>query len=180
MGDYRSRSYNDGNMQIEPYEAPRSTIKPSNLRCYSTSYTPPQGYAPPPQKLKKGRSSNGSALKSWSLNDPEFQRKRRVASYKVYSVEGKIKGSVRKSFRWLKDRYTHIVYGWWWLIFWEKQRDDHLFFWVNLDLRSQLVWMFFFFLRNYLFECTTLMIIYKYLFWKSSLRVEVLQLLLIW
>ncbi|KAK4388731.1 hypothetical protein Sango_2210100 [Sesamum angolense] len=69
--------------------------------------------AAPPQKLKKGKSTNGSISKSWSFNDPEFQRKRRVASYKVYSVEGRVKGSFRKSFRWLKDKYTQVVYGWW-------------------------------------------------------------------
>ncbi|XWS26666.1 hypothetical protein CRYUN_Cryun26dG0050100 [Craigia yunnanensis] len=40
----------------------------------------------------------------WSFNDPELQRKNRVASYKVYTVEGKVKGSFKKSFRWLKDR----------------------------------------------------------------------------
>ncbi|KAH6783004.1 ABC family ABC transporter [Perilla frutescens var. hirtella] len=112
MADYRSKSYSDGKMQIEPY------TRPSNFRSYSVSYTSSYNHAapapaPPPQKLKKGKSSNGSMSKSWSFNDPEFQRKRRVASYKVYSVEGKLKGSVRKSVRWLKCRYTQMVYGWW-------------------------------------------------------------------
>ncbi|KAL0327466.1 UNVERIFIED_CONTAM: hypothetical protein Sangu_1824600 [Sesamum angustifolium] len=65
------------------------------------------------KKLKKGKSTGGSTSKSWSITDPEFQRKKRVASYKVYSVEGKVKGTFRKSFRWLKDRYTQVVYGWW-------------------------------------------------------------------
>nr|GME04382.1 hypothetical protein DM860_000665 [Ipomoea batatas] len=67
--------------------------------------------APPPPKLKKGKSSNnGSTSKCWSMNDPEFQRKKRIASYKVYSVEGKVKGSLRRSFRWLKDKYSQV--GW--------------------------------------------------------------------
>ncbi|GFQ06682.1 hypothetical protein PHJA_002812200 [Phtheirospermum japonicum] len=95
-------------MQIEPYYGPQSTARPNDFRSYSVSYTSSSSsyYAaapPPPQKLKK----------SWNLNDPEFQRKRRVASYKVYSVEGKVKGSFRKSLRWFKDRYTQVVYGWW-------------------------------------------------------------------
>jgi len=51
--------------------------------------------------------------KVWGLNDPEVKRRKRVASYKVYTVEGKVKGSFRKSFRWLKDKCTEIVYGWW-------------------------------------------------------------------
>ncbi|CAN1340254.1 hypothetical protein LINPERPRIM_LOCUS38779 [Linum perenne] len=64
-------------------------------------------------KLKKGKSMSGSVSKAWSFNDPELQRKKRVASYKAYTVEGKVKGSFKKSFRWLKDRYSRVVYGWW-------------------------------------------------------------------
>ncbi|KAL0394186.1 UNVERIFIED_CONTAM: hypothetical protein Slati_4384800 [Sesamum latifolium] len=105
MADYRSKYYTDGKMQIEPYYGPPL---PQGLMI-SGQPAP----AAPPQKLKKGKSTNGSASKSWSFNDPEFQRKRRVASYKVYSVEGRVKGSFRKSFRWLKDKYTQVVYGWW-------------------------------------------------------------------
>lgn len=81
-----------------------------DLRCYSASYATHQ--VPNKEvKLKKGKGTG--SLKSWSFNDPEMQRKKRVASYKVYAMEGKVKGSLRKSFRWLKDRYTQVVYGWW-------------------------------------------------------------------
>ncbi|KAJ0612193.1 hypothetical protein HanHA300_Chr01g0024781 [Helianthus annuus] len=62
-------------------------------------------------KLKKGKLVNGLATKQWSFSDPELQRKKRVAEYKVYSVEGKLIGSFRKSFRWIKDKYNHVVYG---------------------------------------------------------------------
>ncbi|KAL3844254.1 hypothetical protein ACJIZ3_001657 [Penstemon smallii] len=117
MAEYRSKSYSYTNedMQIEPYYG--STSKSNGLRSYSVSYAytaappPPQEVAQP-QKLKRGKSTGGSSSKSW-MNDPELQRKRRVASYKAYSVEGKVKGSFRKSFRWLKDRYTQVLYGWW-------------------------------------------------------------------
>uniref|UniRef100_A0A803PEM2 Uncharacterized protein n=1 Tax=Cannabis sativa TaxID=3483 RepID=A0A803PEM2_CANSA len=53
-------------------------------------------------KIKKVKSGVGSTSKSWSLNDPELQRKKRVAGYKAYVVEGKMKGSFRKSFKWIK------------------------------------------------------------------------------
>ncbi|TKY74892.1 ATP-dependent DNA helicase Q 1 [Spatholobus suberectus] len=112
MEDFqRSRSYANGQMmQIERYYgAPR----PYDLRSYSASYAQTQ-IGPRDLKLKKGKSiSAGSSFsKSWSFADPELQRKKRVASYKMYSVEGKIKGSFRKSFRWLKNKYSQVVYGW--------------------------------------------------------------------
>nr|XP_043629638.1 uncharacterized protein LOC122600924 [Erigeron canadensis] len=133
MADYRSRStsrsyrYSDeGDMQIERYqyggiEPKRSNFEtnpPHNFRSYSVSYGPTYktnmdlvvtGTAARDVDFKKVKPTT----KSWSFNDPEFQRKKRVASYKVYSVEGKVKGSFRKSFRWLKDKYTNVVYGWW-------------------------------------------------------------------
>lgn len=63
-------------------------------------------------KLKKGKSVNGTMTKMMSFGgDAEFQRKKRVAGYKVYSVEGKLKGSFRKSFRWIKDKCINVVYG---------------------------------------------------------------------
>ena len=66
--------------------------------------------APPKEvKVKKGKGGGGGG---WALSDPELQRKKRVAGYKVYAVEGKMKGSFRKSLRWLKDQCSLIVYGW--------------------------------------------------------------------
>lgn len=87
-----------------------------DFRCYSTNYA---NSVQPNQlgkeiKMKKSKSSFASSSKTWSFNDPELQRKKRVASYKFYAVEGKMKGSLRKSFRWIKDTYTQVVYGWRW------------------------------------------------------------------
>lgn len=125
MEDYyksKPSSYFEGNMQMERYYPPPPSSRSHDFtRSYSTA-TYPSSYAQPSQvrdfKLKKGKSVSGSSSssKSWrslsAINDPEFQRKKRVASYKVYSVEGKVKGSFRKSFRWLKDKYSQVVYGW--------------------------------------------------------------------
>ncbi|XP_020223416.1 uncharacterized protein LOC109805656 [Cajanus cajan] len=60
-------------------------------------------------KVKKGKNTT----KSWSFSDPELQRKKRVAGYKIYAAEGKMKGSLRKSFSWIKNTCTQAVYGWW-------------------------------------------------------------------
>ncbi|KAJ4839920.1 hypothetical protein Tsubulata_040984 [Turnera subulata] len=128
MEDYsRSRSYsfsygNGDTMQMERYYGPQRppTTASYELRSYSTSYAQTQmahynnGITNKDFKLKKGKGASGSSSsKGWNFGDPEFQRKKRVASYKMYSVEGKVKGSFRRSFRWLKDRYSQVVYGWW-------------------------------------------------------------------
>ncbi|PSS07336.1 Auxilin-related protein [Actinidia chinensis var. chinensis] len=109
MENYRSKSYRDGGR-------PGGPTSMHDLRSYSTSYGP-NGVGQPPQqqmgKMKKGKSSVGSNSKNWSLiSDPELQRKKRVAGYKAYAVEDKVKGTLRKSFKWVKDTYTHVVYGW--------------------------------------------------------------------
>ncbi|XP_054820925.1 uncharacterized protein LOC129319861 [Prosopis cineraria] len=124
MENFRSKSYADGRYQIESYTGTGTASTGGfhgmqDLRCYSASYS---SSVPPSTtqnqigvndvKFKKGKSTNSSSSKNWSISDPELQRKKRVASYKVYTVEGKLKGSFRKSFKWLKDRYTRVVYGW--------------------------------------------------------------------
>ncbi|GMH13737.1 hypothetical protein Nepgr_015578 [Nepenthes gracilis] len=125
MEDLRSKSYGDGRMQLESYYGrDNGGMRPTpnglqDLRCYSASYAtsvtqfPPAAAAQIPKELKKGKSTNGSISQAWCFSDPELQRKKRVASYKVYTVEGRMKGSFKKSFRWLKDRYSQMVHGWW-------------------------------------------------------------------
>ncbi|KAH7861151.1 hypothetical protein Vadar_022211 [Vaccinium darrowii] len=48
--------------------------------------------------------------KSYSFNgptdNPEVKRRKRVASYNMYSVEGKFKSSLRNSFKWIKSKFT--------------------------------------------------------------------------
>ncbi|KDP36568.1 hypothetical protein JCGZ_08335 [Jatropha curcas] len=47
-----------------------------------------------------------------SSNDPELKRKKRIASYNVFTVEGKLKSSVRSSFKWIKNKFnTDVRYG---------------------------------------------------------------------
>ncbi|KAL3824469.1 hypothetical protein ACJIZ3_020498 [Penstemon smallii] len=68
------------------------------------------------KKENKSRvsSSSSSSSKNWNFQmDPELQRKKRVASYKAYTVENKMKGSFRKSFRWIKNTCNQVVHGLW-------------------------------------------------------------------
>ncbi|KAL4625623.1 hypothetical protein ACB098_05G023500 [Castanea mollissima] len=120
MEDFRSKSCRDGRMmQIESYYGGRGApTSMQDLRSYSVNYAGSSVQSnnqivPKELKMKKGKSSVGAVSKNWSFNDPELQRKKRVAGYKVYTVEGKMKGSLRKSFRWIKNTYTQVVYGWW-------------------------------------------------------------------
>ncbi|KAK8513669.1 hypothetical protein V6N13_002400 [Hibiscus sabdariffa] len=123
MEDYnRSRPYGNGMLEVDTRHGPPRPSASYDLRCYSAAYAQSQmanNYSNSGNnrdyKLKKANTatSASSSSNAWSFGDPEFQRKKRVASYKMYSVEGKVKGSLRRSFRWLKDKYTQVVYGWW-------------------------------------------------------------------
>ncbi|XXG84381.1 hypothetical protein AAC387_Pa10g1907 [Persea americana] len=72
---------------------------------------PPPDLASTTSRKSKG-SSSSSAVKPWSFNDPEMKRKKRVARYKVYGVEGRVKASFRKGLRWIKNKCSEIVHGW--------------------------------------------------------------------
>lgn len=120
MADFSgSSSYDPKTMQLQTYYAPPPpTFRREDFRSYSTSYsstdmwgTRSYNYSNAPSREKKLEKSKSASF--WGFGDPEFQRKKRVASYKIYGVEGKVKGSFRKSFRWLKNRYSQAVYGWW-------------------------------------------------------------------
>lgn len=118
MEDLRCKSNGDTKMQIRNERNSSTSSKLpepfnlQNMRCYSASYAAFSSYNVPPDeiprtednKFKRAKSMNG-----WALDDPELQRKKRIASYKVYSVERKVKGSFRNSFKWLKNRYSQVV-----------------------------------------------------------------------
>ncbi|KAK6120402.1 hypothetical protein DH2020_045882 [Rehmannia glutinosa] len=121
--NYYSRHLNDNGVAPN-FKTSSNPSGMQDLRCYSASYASSTTAAQnnghmdivvadsgEQWKFKKGKSTNGVDSRNWSFNDPELQRKKRVASYKVYTVEGKMKGSIKKSFRWLKERYTKMVYG---------------------------------------------------------------------
>jgi Domain of unknown function (DUF3511) len=106
MEGFRSSSYTDRTAEVQSYNS-------HDLRCYSASYA--QTRAPSKDsKLKKAKSAIGSSSfkTGWNLSEPELQRKKRIMGYRVYDMEGKMKGSIRKSFKWIKDKCNRVVYGW--------------------------------------------------------------------
>lgn len=55
--------------------------------------------------------------KSFSFNgpedNPEVKRRKRVASYNMYTMEGKLKSSLRNGFKWIKNKFTDKYDGLW-------------------------------------------------------------------
>lgn len=56
-------------------------------------------------------ASSSPAKSSWGFNDPEMKRKKRIAKYKVYTIEGRFKASVRNGFRWIKNKCSEFIHG---------------------------------------------------------------------
>ncbi|KAI3464693.1 hypothetical protein Pfo_021356 [Paulownia fortunei] len=44
-------------------------------------------------------------------NDPEMKRKKRVAAYNMFTTEGKVKASVKESFKWIKTKFNDVRYS---------------------------------------------------------------------
>ncbi|XP_074304855.1 uncharacterized protein LOC141639690 [Silene latifolia] len=116
-------SYGQNGMQLDLYRGANNNNNRSyDLRSYSlnSSYYPHQNHNNSniydnnnnqiayefDYKLKRSKTTSPNM---WCFSDPEFKRKKRVASYRALTVEGKVKGSLRKSFKWVKDRLLH---GW--------------------------------------------------------------------
>ncbi|XP_071687916.1 uncharacterized protein [Rutidosis leptorrhynchoides] len=104
---------------MEPYNTHQPSSNFQDFRCHSASasssstqtQTKNTNYNNPTFVELKKVSNHRSASRIWSLTDPEIQRKKRVASYKAFTVEGKVKESIKKSCKWIKDRYHKMVYG---------------------------------------------------------------------
>ncbi|KAL6901942.1 hypothetical protein ACP4OV_004818 [Aristida adscensionis] len=66
---------------------------------------------PPPPLPAPVAKAGGVGASAWCFSDPEMKRRRRVASYKAYSVEGKVKASLRRGFRWIKAKCSELISG---------------------------------------------------------------------
>ncbi|KAL8214861.1 hypothetical protein R6Q57_004310 [Mikania cordata] len=57
------------------------------------------------------RTSTSSAKPWGGFSDPESKRKKRIAKYKVYTIEGRVKASFRKGIRWIKSKCSDFIHG---------------------------------------------------------------------
>lgn len=61
-----------------------------------------------------GYSFNGPSYKGEGFTpscDPELKRKKRVAAYNMFTTEGKLKSTMRDSFKWIKNKFTDVRYS---------------------------------------------------------------------
>lgn len=80
-------------------------------QIYGTQDYPPSLPPPPPGEVAARKSNASSTTKlSWGLSDAEMKRKKRIARYKAYTVEGKVKSTVKNGFRWIKNKCSQIVH----------------------------------------------------------------------
>jgi hypothetical protein len=75
-----------------------------------------QAVRPLPASTRGGGEGVASA---WCFSDPEMTRRQWVASYKAYSVEGKIDSSLSRGFRWIKAMCSELIHCWHESFFWE-------------------------------------------------------------
>ncbi|XP_043721150.1 uncharacterized protein LOC122668679 [Telopea speciosissima] len=108
MGDFRSsfRTYG-GDRKLEIVNGKVFSANQIYVSRPSSPDPPPL----PPRINRGSKSSSSSSKKSWSFNDPDMKRRKRIAKYKLYTVEGKVKSSFRRGFRWLKNKCSEIVHG---------------------------------------------------------------------
>ncbi|XP_057471960.1 uncharacterized protein LOC130760599 [Actinidia eriantha] len=95
------------------FELPVTVIKTCNtIPTCSNQFCRIPAEAPRSSRpITKPMSSSSYVLPLWQTSDREVKRKKRVAAYKAYAVEGKVKASLRNSFRWVKNKYSAIVHG---------------------------------------------------------------------
>ncbi|KAL6649786.1 hypothetical protein ACP70R_014010 [Stipagrostis hirtigluma subsp. patula] len=94
------------------YDRPyRNEVVPYGDRRVDVVAKPPARSPPPPLPATKAGGGGGVGSSAWCFSDPEMKRRRRVASYKAYSVEGKVKSSLRRGFRWIKAKCSELIHG---------------------------------------------------------------------
>ncbi|CAI9090554.1 OLC1v1025354C1 [Oldenlandia corymbosa var. corymbosa] len=63
-----------------------------------------------PASYNTHKSSTSKATTLW-MDYRQFKRKKRIATYKLYAYEGKVKNSFKNGIRWIKLKCRKIVHG---------------------------------------------------------------------
>ncbi|PSS00041.1 Protein of unknown function DUF3511 protein [Actinidia chinensis var. chinensis] len=78
---------------------------------YASSYSGEFGFQDRPNAYTFNGPSNKDLGFASSADDRELKRKKRIASYNMFTTEGKLKSSIRGSFKWIKNKFTDTRYG---------------------------------------------------------------------
>ncbi|KAG8370486.1 hypothetical protein BUALT_Bualt14G0121800 [Buddleja alternifolia] len=108
MDEYRAAPYwsYTPDQRFEP-------IKTTTTTTAIQTYNPNPVYRVPypPRNSNMIISSTASyTLSTARSGDSNLKRKQRIMSYKAYAVEGKVKASIRNTFRWVKNKYSSILH----------------------------------------------------------------------
>jgi hypothetical protein len=102
----------DAPAPVREYDRPyRNDIVPYGDRRLDDVVKPPSR-PPLPASTRSGGGGGRGVASALCFSDPEMKRRRRVASYKAYSVEGKVKSSLRRGFGWIKAKCSELIHGW--------------------------------------------------------------------
>jgi hypothetical protein len=103
----------DAPAPVREYDRPcRNEVVPYGDRRLDVVVKPPSRPPLPESTTGGGGGRGGGVASAWCFSDPEMMRRRRVASYKAYSVEGKVKSSLSRGFRWIKAKCSELIHRW--------------------------------------------------------------------
>ncbi|CAH9079060.1 unnamed protein product [Cuscuta europaea] len=80
-------------------------------KCKNQMYGKKRSRSPDLWSVPPRRRDATAKSAPWSFNDSEMKRRKRIAQYKVYSIEGRVKASLRKGFKWISSKCSEIIHG---------------------------------------------------------------------
>ncbi|CAK9154178.1 unnamed protein product [Ilex paraguariensis] len=75
---------------------------------YSSSYSGEFEFRDGSNSYSFNGPSNKAGEGFATSSDPELKRKKRIAAYNMFTTEGKLKSTVRESFKWMKSKLSDI------------------------------------------------------------------------
>lgn len=109
MGEYRQSFRGPaGERRLEIVSGRGFTSATADHHVYSTTSRPRS-----PDHVPSHVTTRSSQVepKPWGFGDAEMKRRKRIAKYKVYSLEGRVKASIKNGLRWFKNKCSEIIQG---------------------------------------------------------------------
>ncbi|OAY35972.1 hypothetical protein MANES_12G145200v8 [Manihot esculenta] len=82
--------------------------KSKSFSAYSNAYSEIRlGFEERSKSYSFNGPTTGKIDEVAASGDPEMKRRKRVAQYNMYNMEGKLKSSLRNSFKWIKSKFVN-------------------------------------------------------------------------